>query len=888
MNDILSSPIAEMHSGLFEHSRQPIQKMDHDNNIGDNNAALSHFTEALAELASYLAPNSDDTAEEISVDDVDSKASNGNLCDNSISEITAYVSSVIYAYETAAGKCVTTSSDISAPSSSSVNDTFLCSIRHINETLFDVNETSIVREHATLNLTHCRKLLSWLRKERMPWLQDTMVRADLPENIASEFRTFVQEYFDWASGPWKDVVLLDFLLTTVVPPLLRICIEENKLPNNAVGPLHLSGDKGDVDIRSPSTETEKEMSVSDEASDLLSILSLNGTRRKGHGGSHKASAMVIQKLKTDVAVLKAALEKSNMSDIDMMEDKLRRTTNETTKLKSVNNELRSRISLLEEELYHLRNNVTTGTLQKSNEKTSNLTTTSTITTSTTIAKEITPSSSTTIKTNLVEISPRKNISVREGIRIYDPKNPSSLSSSVGGGKRSPKTSGSSSGSGSGSGSGGSSGPDDDEFSDAMALDDLPSSITTMVGHPRQYVVPSTVSKVFATVRMSRTMDTNTSSNTIKDRMNSAVGYESDIGKRRSKSVHPLLAQKERDLAELEATNKRLRRTLSLCEERMSALQDKLDEAQSRTVVTIDSGEHQGIPSVVDFIPSSSGTTDVVTLSVPPPAPPSVPPPNNMTSTVAVGKKQTKDKRVNFADNDLPSLDGWIQQAVGEIMSVLPTTTDLPITSPVRASTVAGIPMPRPKRSTSKSEMSATVTAAIAQAIHLAKKDDEKMITALASQVKRLTNILSTEQRTAIENSDGDESQDDKPSAVKDTIYFHEFESVTVLHKNGKDPIMRWTLLQKVNKERYAKWLEATVSPKNEREKKIVSVEKVLSTALSNDNPPPFSTSSSSSSAQGFSVIHLLMSFFFGLFFMLLVVSVSHWVALKYFAHMLLK
>ena len=544
MTDILSSPIAEMHSGLIEHSRRPIQKNIHENNI--NNVALTHFTEALAELASYLAPHAEQT-EESSVDDVDGE-SNGNLVDNSISEIAAYVSSVIYAYETAAGKSSLTSSDVSAPSSSSVNDAFLCSIRHINETLFDVNEGGVIREHAALNLTHCRKLLSWLRKERMPWLQDIMTREDLPQNIATELRTFVQEYFDWASGPWRDVVLLDFLLTTLVPPLLRICTEETKVPNDVVGRIRVS-EKGDVDVRSPSTETEKELSVSDEASDLLSILSANGTRRKGHAGSHKASALVIQKLKTDVAVLKAALEKSNMSDIDMMKDKLRRTTNETTKLRSVNNEMRSRISLLEEELYQLRTNIATGTLRTSKDKSSNLST-SAVSTSivsqpmTTTAKDITPSIITT-KTNLVEISPRKNISVREGIRIYDPKNPSS------GGKRLPGKSGNGSGSSS-------SDPDDDEFSDAIALDDFSSPIAR---HPHQHL--PTVSKIFSTVRMSRTVGAKSSASTVMANM-SGVGYESDIGRRRGQSVHPLLAQKERDLTELVATNKRLRRTLSIC------------------------------------------------------------------------------------------------------------------------------------------------------------------------------------------------------------------------------------------------------------------------------------------------------------------------------------
>ena len=878
MTDILSSPIAEMHSGLIEHTRRrPVQHRDNENSV--NNVVLTHFTEALAELASYLAPNTE-IADESSVDEIDEV--NGNLCDNSISEIAAYVSSVIYAYETAAGKSATTSSDISSPSSS-VNDAFLCSIRHINETLFDVNENSIIREHAALNLTHCRKLLSWLRRERMPWLQDMMSREDLPQNIASELRTFVQEYFDWASGPWRDVVLLDFLLSTVVPPLLRFCMEEKKIPNDSAGRIR-AVEKGDVDVRSPSTETEKEMSVSDEASDLLSILSANGTRRKGHAGaagSHKASALVIQKLKTDVAVLKAALEKSNMSDIDMMEDKLRRTTNETTKLRSVNNEMRSRISLLEDELYQLRTSMATRTLRKSKDKTSNLSTTAVPLS--TVAKEVTPPIITTTKTSLVEISPRKNISVREGIRIYDPKNPSS------GAKRSPGKPGSGNGSGSGS-----SGPDDDEFSDAFALEDLPSPIG---GQPHHHT--PTMSKVLPTVRMSRTVGAKSTSSTVMANV-SIVGYESDIGRRRGQTVHPLLAQKEREISELEATNKHLRRTLSICEERMSTLQDKLDEAKSRTI-TIDAGDNVGISSVVDFIPSSSGTTDIATISVPPPAPPSAPPPNDITTTITPRKKQIKDKRVNFANIELPGMEGWVQQAVGEILSVLPAAIDSGVgTSPVRASTVAGIPMPRPKRGTSKSEMSATVTAAVAQAIRLAKKDDEKMISALANQVKRLTSILSTEQRTAIEeDSEGDERfgqpMDYQSPADKDMVYFHEFVSVSATHRNGKNLIIRWTVLRKANEERYAKWLQATTTSPRPRlvvetktsQTKAASQQKALPNPLTHTIHSP-TTSPPSSSYLGFSAIHLFVSFFFGLFFMLCVVTVSHWVALKYFAHMLLK
>ena len=287
----MNSPIAEMHSGLIPRPNEVRGELFHDDRTGDEDASLpqsaAYFKAALSELSTYLSPpwegDGTDTGTE-----TDADAPEGGMCDNSVDEIATYVSAVVDAYEAAAREWVSSSSATTAQSSSSGSDAFLRSMRSINASLFDMgNGGTVVAEHAQLNLTHCKKLLAWLRRERWPWLRDGMTRADLPLNLASEVKSFVSEYNDWASGPWRDVVLLEFIVFTVLPPVLRVYAEVS-VATTGGGPQApekegKTGAKGDVGgSTSPSTETEKEgaMSVSDEASDLLSVLSANGTRRK--------------------------------------------------------------------------------------------------------------------------------------------------------------------------------------------------------------------------------------------------------------------------------------------------------------------------------------------------------------------------------------------------------------------------------------------------------------------------------------------------------------------------------------------------------------------------------------------------------------------------------
>ena len=898
------SPIAEMHEGLMKNLPKEGSKLfdDDDNNVidehnsGDESRVLVlSFKSALNQLRGYLAPpwtrdGTKSSAEE-SLDEEEGGIGDNDdsLCGNSIREVSAYVSSVVTAYESAAAGLSASSSS----SSSAGSAAFLRSIHKINEELFDITEGIVVRNHAQANVSHCKALLEWLKHERWPWLKESMKREDLPPNFPSVLSSFVQEYFDWAPGPWRDVVMLEFLVTTVLPPIMRVFTEKEKGTGQRSKEI-------DERIWSSSTETGA-MSISDEASDLLSVLSANGTRRKAHAATAvKKAAVVIQKLKTDVAVLKEALDKSNMTDIGMLEDKLRRSSNETTKLKSLGNEMRSRIQLLEEELYHLRTNLSTGATRAKDKLIKPIADSAAVGAAIRKADE----------TPQIEISPRKNLSVREGIRMFDPKN------TTGATRRSPTRLGSSR-------------EDDDEaeFSDAMGFDELPGKRS------------STIARVWSTFRAAN------------------AGYESDTAWSRGATrrtatgagtsagagtgTHPLLREKVKALADVEAANARLERALAASEERRKCLQQILDNLQSshpsqpshpsQSTQSLRSGSTDVSVQLVgpraaddagDFIPVSTGESThpgmppSIPPPVPPPTPPTSPPPSSglpptITPTIAttVAKTTKHEKRVNFSDevDDPSGLEGLVKRAVSEIMSALPAPALVDPAhgaSPLRASAVASIPMPRPRRGLPKGDVSAAVGAAVGQAVRETKKADEKMIAELAAQVKRLTALLPADVRAALA-SEGDDDGSPTPGfgsgQVSDAgkllegVYFSEMEGVA---RVVRDRVVQWAVLAQVDREQRAGWESAAIA--------ALSNQSMSSSVMGMSTETPTLRNTASSTATsipatgtqlnttqpsndaGFTVTHLFLSFFCGLLLMLCAVAITHWTVLTYFASQLVK
>ena len=77
--------------------------------------------------------------------------------------------------------------------------------------------------------------------------------------------------------------------------------------------------------------------------------------------SAKKAALVIQKLKTDLAILREALDKANRSDVGIVEQKLRIANAEMAKLRSVNVEMRHRVMALEHDLHLTRTAWSQGT-----------------------------------------------------------------------------------------------------------------------------------------------------------------------------------------------------------------------------------------------------------------------------------------------------------------------------------------------------------------------------------------------------------------------------------------------------------------------------------------------------------------------------------------------
>lgn len=110
-----------------------------------------------------------------------------------------------------------------------------------------------------------------------------------------------------------------------------------------------------------STVTESQAATDslefEDESESISLISASGRIRRISANnipSNKKALNVIQRLKSEIAILNNELEKTNIIDITLLEEKLRKSMQEINRLKISNIELRNRNQLLQSELYELK------------------------------------------------------------------------------------------------------------------------------------------------------------------------------------------------------------------------------------------------------------------------------------------------------------------------------------------------------------------------------------------------------------------------------------------------------------------------------------------------------------------------------------------------------
>jgi len=208
--------------------------------------------------------------------------------------------------------------------------------------------------HADANSRYCRRLLMYLLKKHAPWLFVKSIKRNLPS--ADERRTTLlqlfSEYKEFAPGLWSTAVLLDALEQFILPSLFGTRDVTSSLASTsslaATGGTYPSWDM---------TEPEEKSRVSsdgiddfDDTSDTHSMLSTSVT---GESTSTrlKRAMLKMNRYKTEIAVLKEALQSARMTDVTLLRDKLRGAHADLTRVRQRNTELKDRVQILEAGLF---------------------------------------------------------------------------------------------------------------------------------------------------------------------------------------------------------------------------------------------------------------------------------------------------------------------------------------------------------------------------------------------------------------------------------------------------------------------------------------------------------------------------------------------------------
>ena len=217
--------------------------------------------------------------------------------------------------------------------------------------------------HAGQNSGYCNRVLTWLgsqgRMSALKLLQEDgkngMSRAallQLPNRlhaIISELEEFCVTYAEYCPGPYRDSVLVDYLLGDVFEKLKLFAQANQAVSTVPVDEMRVGG-----------VEVGESDSMADDVSELgdASVSDGMGTGSGGGRGATSSSrrqlqrqAQHITRLQTELAKAKEALHRTAQVDVTMLNTKLRGTEADLTRARQKNLDLRDRVQTLERQLY---------------------------------------------------------------------------------------------------------------------------------------------------------------------------------------------------------------------------------------------------------------------------------------------------------------------------------------------------------------------------------------------------------------------------------------------------------------------------------------------------------------------------------------------------------
>ena len=225
------------------------------------------------------------------------------------------------------------------------------------DVLLELDETlnDIVHQHADANFTYCKQLLHYLTKAHI---------EDGNHLELSKLNTVLEEYFEYAPGPWREVALIDVLTRSIIPNIMN-SVETYQIKtqthtdDDVVDPSFshevndddmngsiisssdgigggFTGSSGDID---DSSETG--------SNSLLSLPYMTRNEQHKLGIKLKKAMNTINRYKAETAMLKETLENAKSNNVTMLQDKYRGAQSDLTFVRRRNNELKDRVQILE-------------------------------------------------------------------------------------------------------------------------------------------------------------------------------------------------------------------------------------------------------------------------------------------------------------------------------------------------------------------------------------------------------------------------------------------------------------------------------------------------------------------------------------------------------------
>ena len=226
----------------------------------------------------------------------------------------------------------------------------------------DATQESIIQKHAETNFSYCKKLLHYLIKAHVDDDQSLHL---------SKLHAVLEEYFEYAPGPWREVALVEVLTTSILPRALQNLRNIEKKQAESSSFLSMSqqhGAGGDSDHRhagtttssvdAPAVDDDTSESITsssfdegtDDFSETGSVLSLPNLSRSDQnkiGIKLKKTMIAVNRSKAEIAMLRESLSNARSHDVTLLQDKLRGAQSDLIAVRRRNTELKDRVQTLE-------------------------------------------------------------------------------------------------------------------------------------------------------------------------------------------------------------------------------------------------------------------------------------------------------------------------------------------------------------------------------------------------------------------------------------------------------------------------------------------------------------------------------------------------------------